>query len=137
MNRTAAWGVRAAAVALAVGGAALLGAGPANAAADTLQGCGVLREGPGTSDCVRTLQRFLNLVNPAHALRVDGRYGEGVRKAVLDFQGRNHLGADGVVGRRTAELLESQARARSNGAGRAPAAPQQPLPDRPPTTIVN
>ncbi|MDQ3900887.1 MAG: peptidoglycan-binding protein [Actinomycetota bacterium] len=60
-------------------------------------------------DCVRQLQLALNTVNSDYHLTEDGRFGPDTRIAVLDFQGRNHLGADGVVDPSTAIELARQA----------------------------
>jgi peptidoglycan hydrolase-like protein with peptidoglycan-binding domain len=71
-------------------------------------GCPVLREGQSAGDCVVKLQEELNAVNPKYNLKPDGKFGEGTRIAVLDFQGRNHLGADGIVGAKVADTLQRQ-----------------------------
>lgn len=44
---------------------------------------------------VRRLQEILNKVD--YQLNVDGDFGSGTESAVKDFQGKNGLGADGVV----------------------------------------
>jgi Putative peptidoglycan binding domain len=86
---------------------------PAMAATDpsppdrSYEGCPVLR-GNSTGYCVRMLQYELNTVGP-YNLQVDGVLGQATFTAVLDFQGRNHLGADGIVGPATADLLDAQA----------------------------
>jgi len=57
---------------------------------------------------VRTLQRALNDWRSQQglpALSVDGAFGGGTRRAVMAFQRANGLGADGVVGRRTWQML--------------------------------
>jgi hypothetical protein len=73
---------------------------------ESFSGCPVLREGVENDDlCVTTLQEYLQQENPAHNLPATGFFGAQTRIAVLDFQGRNGLGADGIVGRETARLL--------------------------------
>jgi peptidoglycan hydrolase-like protein with peptidoglycan-binding domain len=59
---------------------------------------------------VQQLQNDLNTVNSGYHLDPDGKFGPDTRIAVLDFQGRNHLGADGTVGATTATELSKQAR---------------------------
>lgn len=78
----------------------------------SFDGCPLLLEGQ-RSECVAQLQRKLNRVNSAYDLDVTGFFGPNTRIAVLDFQGRNHLPADGNVGQTTAHELDSQAGARS------------------------
>lgn len=78
----------------------------------SLVGCPLLLENSSTGPCVVALQTELNAVNPGYNLTVDGIFGESTRIAVLDFQGRNHLGADGNVGTVTAEELQRQYDAR-------------------------
>jgi len=73
-----------------------------------LPGCPKLSE-RDQSDCVRQLQTALNTVNSNYHLANDGKFGPDTRIAVLDFQGRNHLGADGIVGPTTARELARQA----------------------------
>jgi peptidoglycan hydrolase-like protein with peptidoglycan-binding domain len=86
---------------------------PATAAADpplpnrSFEGCPAL-VGNSTGSCVRMLQYELDSVGPYNLL-VDGTFGQDTFTAVLDFQGRNHLGADGIVGPVTADLLDAQA----------------------------
>lgn len=90
--------------------AAALVVAPGVAAADdsrSYPGCPLLLEGMSGA-CVERLQMELNAVEPAHGLAEDGYFGAGTRIAVLDFQGRNGLGADGNVGSVTADLLSSQ-----------------------------
>lgn len=95
-------------VAVATAAAATL-ATAAPAHADTLQdrsypGCPLLIEG-ATGACVERLQRDLNLVESAYDLPETGHFGELTRIAILDFQGRNRLDADGNVGAETAGAL--------------------------------
>lgn len=70
-------------------------------------GCPLLVE-HNSGDCVQKLQHYLNAVNSAYSLQEDGKFGPATRIAVLDFQGRNHLGADGNVGGITADTLMGQ-----------------------------
>lgn len=53
---------------------------------------------------VRHLQQSLNKIG--YKVTVDGLYGDGLAKAVLDYQKKNKLGADGVAGRVTIAALE-------------------------------
>lgn len=78
-------------------------------------GCPLLHEGQ-TDDCVQRLQNDLNSVNSAYHLPGTRFFGAATRIALLDFQGRNHLGADGVFGPQAADLLASKAA----GAGAPP-----------------
>ncbi|GAB3192346.1 hypothetical protein GCM10027261_04850 [Geodermatophilus arenarius] len=89
----------------------------APATADTSRsfpGCPVLHEGDPSGTCVERLQHSLNAVNDGYDLDADGQFGSATRIAVLDFQGRNHLGADGIVGASTADELERQALQRAS-----------------------
>jgi peptidoglycan hydrolase-like protein with peptidoglycan-binding domain len=93
--------------------------------------CPLLLEGQ-QSDCVVKLQHYLNAVNSAYGLPEDGSFGPGTRIAVLDFQGRNHLPADGNVGGATADALTEQAGAISPPApAPAPAPTSDPAPALP------
>jgi peptidoglycan hydrolase-like protein with peptidoglycan-binding domain len=78
-----------------------------NTQARSFPGCPLLIE-RFAGDCVRKLQNDLNIVHPEYRLAVDGAFGPNTRIAVLDFQGRNHLGADGNVGGITADALSAQ-----------------------------
>jgi peptidoglycan hydrolase-like protein with peptidoglycan-binding domain len=71
----------------------------------------MLSEDNSSGSCVVQLENDLNTVNSSYNLQTDGVFGSGVRIAVLDFQGRNHLGADGLVGATTADELSQQAEA--------------------------
>jgi peptidoglycan hydrolase-like protein with peptidoglycan-binding domain len=71
-----------------------------------LMDCGLMLEGD-SGDCVALLQSSLNAENPGYGLVEDGYYGVDTRIAVLDFQGRHHLPADGNVGPVTLDELES------------------------------
>lgn len=71
-------------------------------------GCGLLLEGQ-TNACVTRLQQDLNDVNTKYRLPVTGFFGPKTRIAVLDFQGRNGLPADGNVGQQTQDELFEQA----------------------------
>lgn len=66
--------------------------------------CPLLLEGQ-EGQCVRALQTYLNIDNYGYRLDEDGAFGESTRIAVLDFQGRNNLPADGNVGTATADAL--------------------------------
>ena len=117
----------AAALAVIVSGALTLGSGIA--AADTesgsFPGCPLLLENRSTGSCVTQLQNDLNDVNDGYHLTPDGEFGADTRIAVLDFQGRNHLGADGNVGAVTADELSRQAAIARQNRG------QDPQPDIP------
>jgi peptidoglycan hydrolase-like protein with peptidoglycan-binding domain len=88
-----------------------MGAGPAIAAPDTeyrsFPGCPLLVE-RFSGDCVQRLQHELNGVLSEYNLQEDGTFGAGTRIAVLDYQGRHHLPADGNVGSITADALQSE-----------------------------
>jgi Putative peptidoglycan binding domain len=104
-----------AAVLTAAAAATLLGTGTASAESQpgSFPGCPMLSENHSAGPCVVQLQDDLNVVNrvvnPGYHLQPDGKFGRDTRIAVLDFQGRNHLGADGLVGPITAGLLRQQA----------------------------
>jgi len=70
-------------------------------------GCPVL-DPNAHGTCVSRLQQELNAVGPYH-LTYDSLFGQDTLTAVLDFQGRNHLPADGIVGPQVADLLDIQA----------------------------
>lgn len=54
---------------------------------------------------VRELQQLLNA--RGYSVKVDGQFGDQTRQAVLDYQKKNGLGADGVVGAQTWGKLQS------------------------------
>jgi small ligand-binding sensory domain FIST len=62
-------------------------------------------------------------------LDADGEFEADTRIAVLDFQGRNHLGADGNVGAVTADELSRQA-ATAQGKQEQPTPPVDTEPER-------
>lgn len=64
-----------------------------------------LRRGD-SGEQVKTLQCLLNTYHGAE-LTVDGDFGNGTRAAVRNFQRKNDLSADGVVGNKTLEALLS------------------------------
>lgn len=70
--------------------------------------CPLLIEGD-SGGCVARLQRDLNMMNTYYNLPQTGFFGVLTRTAVLDFQGRNGLDADGNVGGETADVLADQA----------------------------
>jgi peptidoglycan hydrolase-like protein with peptidoglycan-binding domain len=109
----------------------LLGSGTASAdvADRSFPGCPMLSENHSTGACVKQLQNDLNTVNSGYNLTSDGVFGQGTRIAVLDFQGQNKkhgLGADGLVGAATADLLAQQAQ--EKGSVPTPTAGQQLTP---------
>ena len=57
-------------------------------------------------DQIKTLQHLLNEAGD-YGLEEDGDFGRGTRKALLDFQKKNKLDADGRAGPRTLEALTS------------------------------
>jgi len=54
---------------------------------------------------VERLQQWLNL--HGYAIEVDGNFGSGTVRAVRDFQSREGIKVDGVVGRETQERLQA------------------------------
>ena len=63
-----------------------------------------LKKGDTGSD-VRQLQTLLNTLNDA-GLEVDGKYGTLTEQAVKDFQNKNGLKVNGIVGKKTSAKLE-------------------------------
>ena len=55
-------------------------------------------------DSVLALQRNLNTIG--YSLNADGIFGEDTQKAVIDFQGKNGLSADGIVGPNTLSKIQ-------------------------------
>lgn len=118
MNGVKGLGIRAA-VGLATFSLVAVGAmGPAQAAESgnaisasdmpsSLVDCPKLSEGD-ESGCVQLLQIELDAINSGYNLQQDSKFGPATRIAVLDFQGRNHLGADGIVGPATESELQRQ-----------------------------
>jgi peptidoglycan L-alanyl-D-glutamate endopeptidase CwlK len=51
-------------------------------------------------EMVRELQTFLGI-------KADGIFGRGTRQAVIDFQAKNRLVADGVIGKKTLAVIDS------------------------------
>lgn len=104
-------------------------AGPAVASAQeggSFDGCPVLSEARSTGSCVARLQNALNTVNDDYGLTVTRTFDAPTRIAVLDFQGRNGLGADGIVGAATAGELQRQALAQGSVASPRPGAARTP-----------
>lgn len=62
-----------------------------------------IKEGKRGIDSVNEAQCRLNKVG--YQLKVDGVFGKSTTDAVKDFQGKNGLGADGVVGPQTWKVL--------------------------------
>src|SRR4051812_14567960 len=58
-----------------------------------------------TGPCVKRLQDMLTRVHPEYNLPGTETFGPATRIALLDFQGRNRLGADGRFGPVTAAEL--------------------------------
>ena len=88
-------------------GAGTASATPANELR-SFPGCPLLLESRSSGPCVQALQTYLNIVYGGYGLVEDGQFGAPTRIAVLDFQGRNHLPADGNVGGTTADELLAQ-----------------------------
>lgn len=112
--------------ALLVAGLTTLGsiAGAGAASADTgasFAGCPQLDEGD-TGPCITQLQQKLTKVHPEYNLPGSETFGPATRIALLDFQGRNHLGADGRFGTTTARELDRQYDAANRGAVASPTA---------------
>ena len=71
--------------------------------------------GPGDKgDAVRSVQRRLKTLG-YYTGSIDGDYGNGTKKAVIAFQKKNGLSADGKVGPKTLEKLNSSSAKKSNG----------------------
>jgi len=70
--------------------------------AETYEYPGKMRRG-SRGEGVRQLQQLLN--DMGYQLQVDGNYGRGTRDAVRDFQAKEGLSVDGVVGRQTWDRL--------------------------------
>ena len=107
-------------------------AGAGAASADTgasFAGCPQLDEGD-TGPCITQLQQKLTKVHPEYNLPADSEtFGPATRIALLDFQGRNHLGADGRFGTTTARELDRQYAAATRGAVASPTTkPVEPTP---------
>jgi peptidoglycan hydrolase-like protein with peptidoglycan-binding domain len=120
----------AAALAVIVSAGLTLGNGIAAAATESrsFPGCPLLLENRSSGPCVTQLQNDLNDVNDGYHLTPDGEFGADTRIAVLDFQGRNHLGADGNVGAVTADELSRQAAIARSKQEPAPPVTQDPEP---------
>jgi peptidoglycan hydrolase-like protein with peptidoglycan-binding domain len=113
--------------ALAAVGATFAATGTAFAdTGSSLPGCPQLDEGD-VDPCVARLQMMLNKVRPEYSLPGTTTFGEKTRIALLDFQGRNLLGADGRFGTTTAYELQRQYDAAQRGAVGSP----QPKPIEP------
>ena len=50
-------------------------------------------------------QSYLNGVGAVHVLTVDGKFGPSTKNAVVYFQTRNGLKADGIIGSATWQKL--------------------------------
>lgn len=62
---------------------------------------------PKDVDEVKVLQELLNIHGAKPPLKVDGKFGDGTEEAVIEFQRREGIKADGVVGDETKERLQS------------------------------
>lgn len=100
-------------VALAAAALVAPAAGASAVPSRSFVGCPYLYENGPAGPCVARLQDSLNAVNDGYQLTADGQFGASTRIAVLDFQGRNGLGADGLVGGGTADELERQVQERA------------------------
>jgi hypothetical protein len=71
-------------------------------------------------DDVERLQRLLNSrLYGRNSLKVDGQFGPRTRAAVVEFQKKSKLTADGIAGRRTWFVLLSAAPAKQASAGKS------------------
>lgn len=125
-------GLRRAVVAILMCGLGFMGMGSfaaGAAVADTgnsFPGCPQLNEGD-SGPCVAKLQRELNAVHSEYNLPSDSQtFGPATRIALLDFQGRNHLGADGRFGAVAASELQRQYEAASGSNSAPPHRPGTP-----------
>lgn len=66
---------------------------------------GLLKKG-SKGEFVQLLQEMLNKLD--YAISTDGDFGSGTEKAVIDFQGKNDLKIDGLVGAKTWILLQEE-----------------------------
>lgn len=108
------YAVRLSTVVAIVAASVTIGTSAASAApSQSFPGCGTLIEGQ-SGDCIKALQVYLNIDNPSYGLTEDRRFGRLTRIAVLDFQGRNRLPADGNVGPITADALIARAQVVQN-----------------------
>ena len=73
----------------------------------TLIAAGPLRRGTRNRRAVAELQRLLNQLGAR--LEVDGDFGRNTQDAVVAFQEKHGLGADGIVGSLTAHALDRMA----------------------------
>src|SRR3954468_17890419 len=69
-----------------------------------LVAAGELRRGPEKREAVGELRKLLNQLGAS--LEVDGDFGRDTEDAVIAFQEKHGLDADGVVGPLTAQALE-------------------------------
>jgi len=67
--------------------------------------CTPLALGSPAGQCVASLQALLNDDPPYPAIAVDGYFGGGTERAVIEFQSAHYLAADGVVGSETASAI--------------------------------
>jgi len=56
---------------------------------------------------VKYLQKFLNWYRNSYNLKVDGKFGDATEKAVKDFQKREELTIDGIVGIKTCNKMQA------------------------------
>lgn len=76
-----------------------------NPAAEVSKSGNTIRTG-STGLAVQKIQGYLNRLNPA-SLVTDGNFGQRTRQAVITFQSRQGLTADGVVGNQTWDRMIS------------------------------
>jgi peptidoglycan hydrolase-like protein with peptidoglycan-binding domain len=73
-----------------------------------LSDCGLMVEGQSGDTCIALLQLSLNATGAPYGLTTDGDFGPSTRTAVLDFQGRSGLAADGNAGPEVVAALVTQ-----------------------------
>lgn len=73
---------------------------------------------------VKKLQQTLNQYG--YSLAVDGQFGNATKQAVMDYQKKNGLAVDGIVGVKTWGSLNSGSKSGSGSGAKKPVAPSKP-----------
>lgn len=72
----------------------------------------IIKKGMRGNDVLVLQEKLVNLGYP---LKTDGDFGDATYNAVVDFQKKNQLGVDGVVGNDTIRKIDSKIMASANG----------------------